>query len=64
MEVSKENAVELWCPMLQVAVAPNVTTSNRRGYGSKNTCMANKCMMWEWVNKDRESGYCGLSVRR
>lgn len=64
MEVSKENAGELWCPMLQVAVAPNVTTSNRREYGSKNTCIANKCMMWEWVNGNKDFGYCGLSALR
>ena len=71
MEETTKEACKLWCPMFRVGsrLDPNTLDSsqlvdNRMSQWLNPNCIANKCMMWEWVNGTKDFGYCGLSVLR
>jgi hypothetical protein len=62
MELTPEQAAGKWCPMVRIdAPVGERSTDNRLANWTNPNCIADNCMVWEWVDNKVSVGYCGLS---
>ena len=61
MECSENEAVEKWCPFVQVSTGSLMYVSNRIASGIKVKCLGRNCMAW--VHTYQTDGRCGLIYR-